>query len=236
MIESINVGGVERKLGCLPRTTKIGDGTFPVFSDDFLIDRSDWPNYQNTLRPLAWHIINQGSQGSCCGCASVQAVMICRELAGLDRVALSQAVPYGLGNGGRDSGMGIDTGLRMIQKHGTCPVDVVDPMDWRQRNWPDNWKEIAAKYRGIEAHDCPSFEHMVSAVLRGWPVVYGAKGHAIVLVNQNLDVANSWGDWKDNGFGVWATEREIKRGRSTYGAWALCTAVDPVNDGDVVTA
>lgn len=236
MNRTVTVNGRKyRADGCLERVSKVGDGTFPVFSDDFLIDRKHWSKYKGlSLRPFVHHVIGQ-NDNSCCGCGTVGAGMICRDLSGLDQVVLSQAVPYGKGNGGRDGGMAIDTGLAMLIKWGSCPIDIVHPDDWRGHNWPKNWEEIAAKYRGIEAWDCPTFEHAVSAVLRGFPVVYGAEGHAVVLVDQELNVLNSWGrDWRDNGFGVWVEERSMRYGiERQYGAFALRTTVDPLKDGDV---
>ena len=229
----------EHYRGCLPRTTKVGDGTFRVVPDDYLIDRKDWEKYPQTLHQHVWHIINQGRQNSCCACMGVGGLMLCREKQGLDKVILSQAVPYHFGNGGHDGGMAIDTCLQMLLKYGTVPISVVDQYDWQRRNWPNNWEEIAENYKIFEAMDCPTYEHAVSMVLRGHPVMYGAKGHAVVRIGCSLFTPipdlNSWDrSWGIDGLGTWATEDELKRGiERQYGAWALRYATDPPNDGDL---
>ena len=246
----ITVDGVERTLGCLQRTTKVGDGAFRVFGDPGtpgLIGRSLWPALsQVPLDPFVWHVINQSNQGSCMPSAGAGAVMICRENAGLSRVVLSQASVYGQGNGGSDSGMGIDAGLKLIQEVGFCPVDLIDQYDWqgfRRGTWPAGWKDEAAKYRALEAWDCPTYDHAVSAVLRGFPVVLGVfweggGGHAIVMIGWNNDVGkpkilNSWGkSWGANGIG-YLTEPQCKKGIDYFGAWALRVPTDPTNDGDI---
>jgi len=229
-----------RWTGCLPRESKPGDGTFRVVPDDWLIPEKDWKTYHaNNLIPYVWHVINQGRQNSCCACAGAGIVMLARERQGLDRVLLSQAVPYHFGNGGRDGGMAIDTCLRELLKHGTCPADVVDPYDWRRSHWPSEWEEIGELYKPFEWMDCPTYEHAGSMLAHGHPVIYGAMGHAVVRVANGMFTdtpdLNSWPDWQEKGLGRWATEREFRRGiEGGYGAWALRYAVDPPNDGDLL--
>ncbi len=240
MNRTVTVAGQEYKVGgCLPRTTKVGDGTFPTVPDDFLIPRDEWDDFpENDLDQFVWHIVDQARQNSCCGCAGVGTLMLGREMQGLDRMVLSQAVPYHLGNGGRDQGMGIDTCLRVLLEHGTCPVDVVDQYDWRKRDWPDNWAEIAADYKPFKFLDCPSYDHAVSMGKRGHPILYGADGHAVVRIGFGKHTKkpdlNSWSKaWKFDGLGQWVDERGFKNGMRQYGAWALMFATDPPNDGDL---
>ena len=158
--------------GCLPRVTKVGqcdhegrllfpeygtEDTPPLLSNRELNSLPDAIDVR-----LAWHRINQAQQSSCCGCMGVAAIMLLREIMGLDRVVLSQASLYGPGNGGRDQGMAIDTGLEIAMSLGACPVDVIDQYDWRgyyNRTWPPNYKLTAARYRILKAWDCLTYQH-----------------------------------------------------------------------------
>ena len=228
------------KAGCLSRTTKAGKSRFRVYGTDGtppVIDRSLWDSIKDPIDPsLVWHIINQANQGSCCAAAGCGIMMLIREIAGLKQVVLSQASLYGQGNGGRDSGMAIDTCLDILMDVGACPVDLIDQYDWqgfRKGTWPDNWKEIAKRFRGLEAWDCPTLDHVVSANKLGFPVLYGAKGHAVVRIGRNLDI-NSWDySWGDNGLGQWVSEKVLASEIRGYGAWALRFAIDPIDDGDL---
>jgi len=247
-MSTIIIDGEERKLGCLPRTTNVGDGSFKVFGEPGtpgLIDPKLWPALSKVpLDPFAWHTIDQSDQSSCCGCATGGGVMISREIAGLDRVVISQASIYGQRKDNRqDAGMSIDEGLKIIQDVGCTGVDTIDQYDWqgfRRKTWPDGWRNEAAKYRALEAWDCPTYEHAVSAILRGFPVVFGVfweggGGHAITMIGWDGSprILNSWGEsWGTNGIGF-LTESQCKRGIEYFGAWALRVATDPTGDGDI---
>lgn len=217
--------------GCLPRVSKVGDNTFKIF-DPKTTRRAPRSIKSAIDRSLIWHIIDQAQQGSCCGCATVGAIMIAREVAGLERVVLSQASVYGLGNGGRDQGMAIDKGLSVAMEHGACSVDTVGQYDWQQfrRDYPNGHPE-GERFKIIEVEDVVSVDDMDAGVELGYPVVYGAKGHAVIYIDPDV---NSWGrDWGDNGFGQWTTRRERAIGIQQYGAWLIRVATDPDNDGDL---
>lgn len=219
--------------GCLPRTTEVGDGTFKVFGEPGtapLVPPTEWEKWKDTsFRSHVWHIIDQASQNSCCGCGGCGVMMTYRESRDLPRIVFSQASIYGLEYADLtprryDNGMAIDTCLEILRRIGVCSVDVIDQYDWagfRRGRWPDDWKEHAKQNRIVEAWDCPTREHVVSAIIRGFPVLYGAKGHAVYRIARGLD-GNSWGrDWGENGIGQWATDRELEREIARYGAWAV---------------
>lgn len=235
-----DVNGREWMAGCLPRTTKVGDGTFKVYGTDGtppILSREQRENLPDVINPsLVWHIIYQAQQNSCCGCMGVGLIMLLREILGLVRVILSQASLYGQGNGGRDQGMNIDTCLRLAMEVGACPVSLIDQYNWKgfhNRTWPAEWETVAKRYRILEAWDCTSIEHVISANKLGYPVGYGAKGHAVIRIGRNLDI-NSWGDdWGDHGLGQWVDERTLEREIQSYGAWALRLTSDPLDDGDL---
>ena len=243
MTETIrDVSGYEWKAGCLPRTTKVGEIN-PKTEEPFfrIFKPEDTPRAPGTsgsaIDPdLVWHIIDQARQSSCCGCMGVQLLMVVRAIMGLDRVILSQAVPYSLGNGGRDAGMAIDTCLKHLLETGTCPIDVIDQYDWDGRNrgtWPTDWREVAASYRALEAEDCISVDDMDAANELGYPVGYGAKRHAVIHIGPGLDINSYNRSWGNNGIGRWTTRRERADGIRQYGAWVLRVATDPDNDGDL---
>lgn len=241
------------KLGCLPRTSNVGDGTFEVVGDDELIPRKDWPKHQTErMVPHIRQHINQRYQGSCCASAGCHASMLARAMAGLEDVLLSQASLYafdGFDSQGKliprrsDNGMAIDTCLRLLQEIGACPASVIDPMDWegyRRGNWPDDWKEKAKPYQIVKGRDVPTFDHAVSRVMRGNPVHYGTAGHAVLMIGWiegygHLDWNTHGLDWGDiaPGVGQWRSERETERGIRQYGAWELVLMTDPIDDGDL---
>ena len=82
--------------------------------------------------------------------------------------------------------------LQVLLPIGLPPATILpgcDPVAGRHnlnpRTWPADWKELAAKYRAARGkfYDCPTFDHVGSALLSGWPVVMGVDwqggGHAL---------------------------------------------------------
>ena len=228
----------------MPRVSRLGDGTYPVYGVDELPIGAGPPvdpeaGEKIDLRPFAWHRIDQANQGSCCGAMGCGILMLLREFDGLIRDILSQACLYGQGNGGSDQGMAIDTCWRIIREVGTCPTSVIPQYDWqgfKRGTWPANWKTVAKKFRGLRFLDIPDIDAMDDANERGFPVGYGAKGHAVIQIpdgNEGIDIG-SWGwDYGDNGLHHWTTRAERSAGIRTYGAWVAYLVTDPTNDGDV---
>jgi hypothetical protein len=76
-----------------------------------------------------------------------------------------------------------------------------------------------------------SYDGFITALLRGYPVVYGRSGHSICAVRPvfkgnklYVKYANSWGNWGENGYG-YDSENMIRAGASW--AFAVRTVVDP---------
>lgn len=214
-----------RKPLCLPRKTSFGRCFAPASEKIKLIPRSKWAEYAGriSLRPFVKTILDQDGVGSCATEASGQSVMVARALAGLPHVDLNPWFIYQKTSGGWDRGSSIDENLEFILKNGIAPESV-----WpRDKGWQtkpsDAAYEAALAFRDIEVFDIASIDEMVSALLTGCAVVYGSKGHAVVKIehlddDKGLDV-NSWGtDWKDGGFGVWASYRAVN---FSYGAFAV---------------
>jgi hypothetical protein len=230
------------RTGCLPRTTKPGEFC-PLFGSRIrVIPRSDWATYTGkiSLRHFVREILNQGRVGSCASESSTQSLMIIRAFAGLPHVSLNPYFVYNTVCGGRDQGSTIDSNLKFLREVGVPPISI-----WpRDKGWQtrpsEEAIEAAKDFRILEFYDISTIEEMVTALFLGFPVVYGANGHAVVKVEhlndrEGLDV-NSWGtDWGDGGFGVWVPYSTI--GSSLrYGAFAVRTSLQNDNLFDVERA
>lgn len=224
--------------GCLERTTKVGDGSFPVFDEDVvpLIPEPKWQDTEQ-LKPFNWRQIDQSNQSSCAGAAGCHALQIAREVAELPRVALSQAVPYALCNGGLDSGASIDSILTALTDIGTTSVSVIDQYDWqgyRRGLWPDDWKERAKPFRIDEAWDAPSYDHFMSGIQRGFTGILGVfwgyprrtGGHALCVTGAKdgrLEILHSW---KGRSYEV-LNRRQCAQGIEYFGGWLIRSVVQP---------
>jgi hypothetical protein len=177
------------------------------------------------LRPYVKVVLDQGQVGSCATESTTGAVMISRAFRGLEHVLLNPWFIYRVTSGGRDAGSSIDDNLEFVRANGIAPESLHPrSLGWRAKP-SEEAIEAATKFRIEEFYDISSIDEMVSALLQGFPVVWGAKGHAVCKVQhlneaQGLDL-NSWGDDRaDNGFEVWASYRAVNW---AYGAWAVRT-------------
>lgn len=224
VIEVFN--GQERLAGCLPRKQLYG--TYPKAEDRIeLIPEDEWENLAKniTLRPRVKAIKDQNGYGACASYASVLAVEIARELAGYPYVELNPLTVYGRVNGGRDAGSSIDENLRFIMENGVVPASMwPESKGWRE-NPPEECWEAAQEYKIEEFYDIATNAEFVSALLRGFPVVFGARGHALCSIaykREYPEVGNSWAvSWGDEGFGKWVSWNGINTG---YGMWCARVA------------
>lgn len=228
--------------GCLPRVSKLGDGTFRVFdpakAEKGLVQGRAPKLTREIVRALIWHHINQKQQGSCCASAGCHHMEFQRQVAGLKQIPFAQSWLYGLGNGGRDQGMAIDTCLKLLITDGCCPATLIDQYDWmgyKNGTWPAEAKAVSQQYRAVESFDVATIEDAKWGLKRGFPFLYGAKGHAVnKLTEDENDDWNTWGlEWEDRGIGLWATWAEIKRALPMYGGFFVRVATDPDDDGDL---
>jgi hypothetical protein len=218
------------KPGCLARKTLCGS-RFPLAEEQIeIIPSSQWASYvgQISLRPYVKTVLNQGSVGSCACEATAQAVMIARAFAfpTLPHVELNPWFIYQETSGGRDRGSSIDENLAFAMEYGIAPVSVWPrSKGWNARPTKEAY-EAAKEFRIKEVFDIATVNGMVSALLKGFPVVYGSNGHAVTKVEhlndrEGLDI-NSWGTgWGSGGFGTWATYRAVNW---QYGAFAVRVA------------
>ena len=189
--------GHEYGLGCQPRLSRVGD--HPVWGADPdlspMIPRSQWPELIalgiGNLSAGVRAILNQTNRPDCWAFASTQCLMVGRELDGHSFAILAPDVCPVLTN--QYNGGAINSALlQVLLPIGLPPATILpgcDPVAGRHnlnpRTWPADWKELAAKYRAARGkfYDCPTFDHVGSALLSGWPVVMGVDwqggGHAL---------------------------------------------------------
>ncbi len=217
--------------GCLPRTSRPGQ-VCPLAAEHIeIVDRADWDaaakelNNGLGLRPHVKVILDQDSAGSCATESSDGAVMGCRAVAGLPHILLNPWFVYHHTSHGRDNGSSIDENLEFIREKGIAPESVW-PRSKGFRDTPSaEAYDAALAFRIEEFYDISNVNEFVSALLKGFFVVWGANGHSVLKV-RHLDErkgedANSWAlTWGDNGFGVWASYAAINW---AYGAWAVRT-------------
>lgn len=217
------------RLGCLPRRTKPGEKC-PLFSSRIkeTIPEGEWDalSQEISLEPKVREVLNQKSVGSCASESKDGAEAIGLAVAGVPHVSFNPYGTYHFVNNGRDQGSTLDDNLEFGRDKGCFPESV-----WpRSKGWqprPDDAAmEAAARYRIVEYYDILTIPEFVTALLLGIPVTYGAKGHAVTAVRHTRNapiIVNSWGEsWENNGFGVWATYREIESSLQ-YGAYAVRT-------------
>jgi hypothetical protein len=231
----MNIPGWEdsegRVAGLEYRETKPGE-VCPLFSEKIkVIPTREWsdiledPN-RITLRSSVPVILDQDSVGSCAAESATQCVMTSRSFHGQSFVSLNPWGLYAYSSGGRDGGSNLDTNCEYLRDKGVPPLDL-----WpRSKGWrPKPTGEAAAearKYRIVEFYDIQTAEEFGTALILGFPVSYGRRGHSIMgtdLVNdREFRMCNSWGNWGDQGFAV-ESFRGINWG---YGAWAIRVATD----------
>jgi hypothetical protein len=165
---------------------------------------------------------------NCASESTNQSVAIGMAKAGLLDVLFNPYGMYHFVNGGRDQGSSIDANLKFAREFGCFPESVWPRSNGWQRKPSEEAMEAAKLYRILEFYDIQSIEEFVTALLMGFPVVYGANGHAVCAI-QHLEnkqapmIVNSWStDWEDNGFGVWVNYASLRKNLS-YGAFAVRT-------------
>lgn len=217
--------------GCLPRASKFGEVC--AMAEDRIDVITSEEKYRSligeaTLEPLIRKRMDQGQIGSCATAATTGATLLIREFSGQEFVDLNWLSIYPFTNGGRDRGSNIDRNLVQARDVGILPFSVwPTKTDWKTKPSAQLMSEHASNYRIDEFFDIATIEEVMSALVYGFPVVYGWKGHSCVLIAlKDLTTAyylNSWGaDWGDNGVGT-IKLREINFG---YGAFAVRSAVD----------
>ncbi|HOB43670.1 MAG TPA: C1 family peptidase [Bacillota bacterium] len=262
MSNTVVIDGRECHLGCLPRLLHPG-AAYPILGSDparpniTVIPREQWAEVD--FSHLVAEILDQDGTNACNAFAAVQTLHVLRAEAGLPYVRLSPGNLYGRINGGVDGGSYLSDAIKELEKDGVCTAQTVPELEWRPRRWPVGWQTEAKKFRILEAWDCPTFEHLASALLLGFPVNLGVfvgrnfspqsdgwlpdyrgggGGHAMCGVGLcyhsqrktwGIKVANSWGTWWGQD-GFGVVPESYFRTGAFADAWAVRGIVDPQGD------
>jgi len=220
--------------GALPRKTKFGRlAGVPVFGDVIeVIPERDMPDLLKQHEGLCQFIPPEGiydqDDNSCASEAANQGNSVARVMAGLPWVLFNPLFNYHHVCGGVDGGSSLDDNVADLMLHGSCPEAVWSRANgWRKKPSEEAYRH-GLKYRLLEAFDLRTIDDMRTALLKGFTVYYGSKGHA-KLFTRMLDMntgryVNSWGNWwEDHGFG---TEAFRSVGMVTYGVFAMRCSLD----------
>jgi len=215
-----------RKPGTLGRQYKVGQ-VCPLFSERMTVipmrewsDIIDSPDYTG-LWPAVPIVLDQDGVGSCASESATGTVLTCRSFHGQEFTELNPYYVYHTVSGGRDSGSGIDANLRFVRDHGIAPTSVW-PRSKGFRATPSAEANEAAKgFRILEFYDITNAEEFGSALLQGFAVSYGRRGHSIygidVISTTKFRMQNSWGAWGDKGTAI----ESFSGVQWGYGAWAV---------------
>lgn len=216
-----------KKTGCLPRAAKPGY-LCSLFGDQIpVIDPGEWPSLlgEVELRSFVNKIKDQDGVGSCATESTSQAVEIVRAWEGQQFVELNPWSLYYFSSGGQDNGSSIDTNLKLARDQGICPESIWPrSKGWRAKPSADAM-EAAKLYTIQEFYDITTLAEFGTALLLGFPVVFGWSGHSVVatrlLTVSTFEYANSWASsWGDDGFGT----LRLSSVNFNYGAFAVRTA------------
>lgn len=220
-----DLGHEGKLLGIPPGNLGMGLCAGPFYEDAVdLIPESQWKELadlaQSTKTSLAWLIVwilNQGNEGSCVGNAFTQGVQaLMAKVFGKDfAVHLAAISCYKQIGSSANSGANVGDGLDAVRDVGILPLNSPEniarfkhtmPATGFRTPFPEGWKETAAMFRVTESHVVQSVPGLVTALLKGHPVIVGRSGHSIcyldvIFKGNEMFVAyvNSWGQW---GFGA----------------------------------
>ncbi len=219
MNEIILPDGSTRRLGNIVPTHGPAPGTI-IYGDTPttpLIPRSqydtllaDWDNELD--HPLLPYQHDQNGVGQCNPEATTTGMEFRRALQGLPFVKLSPADLYSRINGGGDNGSLLEDSLREATSKGVGTA-ATSGLLWKNGSWKGAASAAERLQYRAEAVLCPTFDHCMSAVFNGHPLVSGILWHD----NYNPD-ADGWLPRPGGGAGGHAIMgfRPRKRG-STYG-------------------
>lgn len=233
IIDQIETPDGPRRLGNIlpdPNKVKYAFTPFGSVPEAKMIPRSQWDGLLEAYSGNSNHNLRQSSDQNGIGQCNAEAAVACLEFIrrrqGLPQVELSPADLYARINRGVDEGSLLEDALREITSSGVGTVATCGSL-WKNGYYKGAASQAErAKYRALEVYDCPTFDHLFSAVLSGWIVVSGimwydsyqpgsdgwlpppggrAGGHAIAGHAPAVRVRNGqreYGIWHQNSWGV----------------------------------
>ena len=224
--------GESRGLVLPPSHERSYEGTADPFPDDMLIPESEWQARIKELEEreatimhacdrAGLTVLDQNGTNYCWINAPVHCCEIRRVIANQTLVRLSPASCGGPIKGFRNNGGWGLEGLQYIANLGVVPQEKWPANAINRSYWTEENKALALHYRCTEWWALPdrSMKHVVSAILRGFPVALGYNwwSHEVTGVGLRwldggvvLVIDNSWGTgWGEKGRGILQGSRMI---------------------------
>lgn len=166
------------------------------------------------MERLVVNIFNQGREGSCVAnaCSQAHQIVQAKQWGKELTIKLSAMSLYKRIGSSAQSGAMVSNGLKEMRTRGILPLDTPEnkakfkhthPATGFNVRLPDGWEETGKLFLTLEWFELRGINQLISALLKGKPVVVGRAGHSICycrprFVNGVLRVnyANSWDyDW-----------------------------------------
>jgi hypothetical protein len=204
-------------------------------------------------------IYNQGSIGSCNGCAGAKALQRQRVLAGQPNIELSGEYLYSRINGSRDVGSMLDAGMEWIQSNGVAPWRPQHAQKYRSRDFTAEDVRDSVRFKGLECYGIDSELELATGIALGFTAVVavhatnnfmrldangiagggnGPGNHAVgvddvKIINGELvfRMFNSWGkSYGDNGYAGLTWNRHFKTTNKYHYFYLIRSVNDDTQD------
>ena len=246
-VPGYRIPGSNLDSGARKRVDNLGDNA-PIFEDRVsVIPQREWDDiyqdYKPSLRPCVKKIKNQKREGSCTANAGTGAyeTIAVQQYGEANWIEMSAISLYKRCGRSPSSGSSVGCNLKELRDRGALPTHAekdkleklgLDPGHTMPETgfytrFPSGWEETAKHFRIVEYFDVGSIEGFFSALLQGFTLHYGRRGHSIYAVaaikrggKWYAEYANSWApSWGDNGFG-YDTLSGLRDSIGRYGAYA----------------
>lgn len=234
-VESIEIDGIERKLGLLPPTPEAlkRRSRLKSFSDFLgekgltILAKDLWKEVKHKGLSDPKFVLDQHNSSGCVGYSEAAAEMKIRALRGMPFERLSGSFTYAHINGGSDSGAMILDALESACKNGHALESEFNYPQLFLRQIPQGVKETALSRRSIMALPVNTLEEVATALQMGFIVqagvqvdgsfnsfdsngISGARGqyanHSIHLCGM-VNIGGEWVYEMPNSWGLWGPFR-----------------------------
>lgn len=247
--------GIERRFLASIPSPMLARADFPGYaSSNPVIPRSEWRPIKRP-RPRV-PILDQDGRGACVGHGAATALMMARDVAGLDFELVSAPFVYALINGGWDRGSSPADAAKVLLDTGVCLMSEFPEPQYLKSHIPAAAYETAKRFRAIEIYQCANFDEMVSAWILGFtlfdtiqvgsnfnsldadecpPASRGAGNHCIASGDELRQGRN--GDWildhRNSWTEQWGTAGHFgyrEQHATAQGQWFECYAIKSPQD------